>query len=143
MRAEPWRLACGAAVATSLLCSPLAASQTPAPNWRASSVTQMGRTFIDTNSISREGERVMFVREVRFTAPRPLTDTQQFNRIMERYEADCAASTLRRLWVQGFMDEAVVAPGRDRAEAPQPAGPGTAAAVDLRAVCLGQWPNRS
>ena len=64
-----------------VLAAALAASPAQAQNWRASSKAAGASAFIDTGSIRRDGDRVTFLREVRFAEPRTLQGEVLFDRL--------------------------------------------------------------
>ena len=116
-----------------------AAAPAQAETWRASSSGMGAVAFIDTESIRRDGDRVSFWREVRWSDVRSLDSGGRFNRIAALYEGDCRAMTLRPMEVRAKLDEQIVFSGQGSGEIETPP-PGTNGHVDLRSACFGDWP---
>ena len=117
----------------------VAASSAGAENWRVSSSADGARGYIDVDSIRRDGDRVRFVREVRWPSASTLEDGSRFDRIASLYEADCRAMTLRSLTVSARLGGEVVLEGEGSGELEHVA-PGSTGEIDLRSACFGDWP---
>jgi hypothetical protein len=112
------------------------------PDWR--NMRGVGEdTWIDAASIVRDGDRVRYWRENRVAAPvESGPGGQAYDRIGGRMEVDCRARTMRTLEMYTKLGERTTfsSPARGEGLRPEPIRPGGSAEVDLRAVCLNQWP---
>jgi hypothetical protein len=128
-----------AAIAAAASAAALLAAPAAAQTWRASSSTDDARAFIDTETIRREGDRVLFWREVRWPKARQLDSGLRYDRIAAHYEGDCRAMTLRTVEVARKLRDRVVLADEFRGEL-EIVRPGTTAETDIRAACFGEWP---
>ena len=124
-----------------VLVAALAAAPAAAENWRASSKTGDAAAYIDTDSIRRTGDRVTFVRELRFEAPRPLGENLKFDRLQALYDGDCKAMTLQSIELRAKLADTIVLSAAERGKVDS-AKPGSTAETDLKAACFDQWPAR-
>lgn len=126
-----------------LALSPLAAPQSQAPAWRQSSggtaAAAGAAAYIDTNSIQRSGDIATFWREIRFPAPRTLSDGTSFDRILARIEIHCTALTIRTLELRGKLGDAVVVTDDKPEDAADAIKPNSTAMDDLNAACHNKW----
>ena len=124
-----------------ILAAALAASPAAAENWRAASKTDGASAFIDTASIRRDGDRVTFVREVRYDALQDLDGDTSYDRLRARWEADCRAMTLQSLDLSARLGEKVIFSAEsERGDLERPEA-GTNGEATLHAVCRDQWPS--
>ncbi len=114
---------------------PAAAQQA---SWRASSSSGDQSAFIDTASITRDGDRVRFLREVRGTT-RSFPDGRRYDRLGSRMEIDCRAGTARNLELYANLGETTVAREAVGDDA-QTIQSGSTLDADRRAVCANEWP---
>lgn len=117
-----------------------AASAAQAENWRASSQSQEAKAYIDADSIRRDGDRVLFWREVRWPNPRSLGDGSRFDRMAAFYDGNCRAMTLQSKALRVKLGDRIIL-SADEAGEMESAEPGTTAETDLRSVCFGEWPS--
>ncbi|HEX8192156.1 MAG TPA: surface-adhesin E family protein [Allosphingosinicella sp.] len=117
----------------------LAPAPAVAETWRAASGANGARAYIDVDSITRDGDRVFFLREVRWPEPMTLQGGLRIDRILARYEGDCRANTLRALSLTAKLGAAVIA-SNDKPDEIERAEPGTAGGDDLRSACFNEWP---
>lgn len=125
---------------TFTVLSCVAASPALAENWRASSHGQGIVAYIDVDSIKKKGDRVTFWRELRFPDVRSLSFNVRYDRMAALYQADCKAMTLRSTKIRVSLGDQVAFKHGGKGEL-EVAGPGTTAEIDLRSVCLNDWPD--
>lgn len=117
-----------------------AASAAQAENWRASSQTQQAKGYIDTDSIQRDGDRVLFWREVRWPEPRSLEDGSRFDRMAARYDGNCRTMTLQSKAIRVKLGDRIIL-SADEAGEMESAEPGSTAETDMLSACFGEWPS--
>lgn len=122
-----------------LLAALAAAAPAHAESWRLSSRSGAASAYIDADSIRRDGDRVTFVREVRWPEPRTLQGDKRFDRMRAVYEAGCKAMTLQSLAIEARLGDAVLLSAGERGKL-ETVQPGSTAAADLAAACHGRWP---
>jgi hypothetical protein len=143
MRRGDMRLGASARAAAATLLLVLVSGAVPAAaqteNWRPSSRGGVARGYIETNSISRDGDIVRFWREIRFPSSRMLGSDVTYDRLAALYEGDCRGETLRPLSVRARLGERIVWKDEEAGEADR-VERGSAGYVDLRAACFNEWP---
>ena len=126
-------------VATACIAIGMLGSPAQAENWRPSSAAGDAVAFIDVDSIRREGDQVLFWREVRWPTPRTLDGGLRYDRIGELYEASCRNMTLRSTALRVKLGEQVVF-SHNAPRDTENATAGSNAETDIRSACFDEWP---
>ncbi|MEA3051853.1 MAG: hypothetical protein QOG72_756 [Sphingomonadales bacterium] len=127
-------------LALALVIAGLGSPALPA-NWRQLSGGSDGGSYIDTDAITRKGDKSRYWREVRFPEPQTAPTGDRFNRMAALIEVNCRAKTFRYLRQRANLGDVVIYDEKDQDDSRQAIEPGSYVHAELRAVCFGEWPS--